>query len=135
MKELNIEAVLDNIDPVMDFVNEQIGSLDLGMKTQMEIEMAVEEVFSNIARYAYHTGTGPATVRVEVQQEIPAVVLTFIDNGMPYDPLAKEDPDMKKMAESREVGGLGIFMVKKSMDSVEYEYREGQNILRVLKKI
>ena len=135
VKELNIEATLENLDDVIEFVNAEMEPLDLGMKTQMEIELAVEELFTNIARYAYTPETGPASIRVEVNKEEPSVLLTFIDNGVPYDPLAKEDPDVVKMAQDDQVGGLGIFMVKKTMDQVEYEYKNGKNILRVLKKI
>ena len=77
--------------------------------------------------------TGNATIRVEIIKEPLSAVLTFIDNGVPYDPLAKEDPDVSLTAEERQIGGLGIFMVKKSMDDVEYEYKNGQNILRIKK--
>ena len=94
----------------------------------------MDELFGNIVRYAYQPGMGPATVRVEVTGE-PAVILTFIDNGVPYDPLKKADPDTTLSAEERQVGGLGIFMVKKSMDEIAYEYQDGQNILRIKKKI
>ncbi len=102
---------------------------------QTQIDIAVEELFVNIAHYAYNPETGPATVRVEVEKEPPAVTITFIDNGVPYDPLAREDPDITLSAEERQIGGLGIFMVKKSMDNIEYEYKNGQNILRIRKLI
>ena len=135
MKELNVEASLDNLDIVTEFVDEQISGLDLGFKAQMQIEMAIEELFSNIAKYAY-TESGPATVRVEVKRsEFISILITFIDNGVPYDPLAKNDPDLSPEAKMQSEGGLGIFMVKRSMDDVEYEYKNGQNILTVLKKI
>ena len=93
------------------------------------------ELFSNIAQYAYAPGTGPATVRVETEEDPRAVILTFIDRGIPYNPLAAEDPDITAPAEERSIGGLGVFLVKKTMDDVRYEYREGRNILRILKRI
>ena len=105
------------------------------MKAQMQIDIAIDELFSNIARYAYNPDVGPATVRVEVQENPMAVVITFIDKGVPYDPLKKEDPDVTLSAEERDIGGLGIYMVKKSMDEVLYEYRDGQNILKIKKKL
>ena len=105
------------------------------MKTQMQIDIAVEELFVNIAHYAYNPEVGPVTIRVEVQKEPLAVTVTFIDHGVPYDPLAKEDPDITLSAEERQIGGLGIFMVKKSMDDIAYEYKDGQNILYIKKKI
>lgn len=133
MKELTINATIENIPAVTDFVDEQLEALDCPLKVQMQIDIAIDELFSNIAHYAYNPDVGPATVRVELQQEPLAVVVTFIDNGVPYDPLAQEDPDITLSAEEREIGGLGIYMVKKSMDAVNYEYRDGQNILTIKK--
>jgi len=135
MKELTINATLENIPEVTAFVDEQLEALDCPMKAQMQIDIAIDELFSNIARYAYNPDVGPATVRVEVQENPMAVVITFIDKGVPYDPLKKEDPDVTLSAEERDIGGLGIYMVKKSMDEVLYEYRDGQNILKIKKKL
>jgi len=135
MKELTINATIDNIQAVTDFVDEQLEALDCPMKAQMQIDIAIDELFSNIAYYAYNPDIGPATVRVEVQQEPLAVVISFIDHGIPYDPLAKEDPDTTLSAEERDIGGLGIYMVKKSMDAVTYEYKNGQNILTIKKHL
>ena len=135
MKELTINAVIENIPAVTEFVEEQLEVLGCPMRVQMQINIAIDELFSNIAYYAYNPDVGPATVRVEVQQEPPAVVISFIDNGVPYDPLSKEDPDTSLSAEDRKIGGLGIYMVKKSMDAVTYEYKNGQNILTIKKSI
>ena len=135
MKELNIAATVENIETVTDFVNEQIEALDCPMKAQMQIDIAIDELFGNIAHYAYNPDVGDATVRVEVIENPLAVVITFIDKGVPYDPLAKTDPNVTLSAEEREIGGLGIFMVKKSMDEITYEYKDGQNILKIKKNI
>ena len=105
------------------------------MKAQMQIDIAIDELFGNIARYAYNPEVGPATVRVEVLNDPLAVEITLIDGGIPYDPLKKEDPDITLSAEQREIGGLGIFMVKKSMDSITYEYKDGKNILAIKKNL
>ena len=105
------------------------------MKAQMQIDVAVEELFVNIASYAYQPGVGSATVRLETEQEPLTVAITFIDRGVPYDPLAKADPDVTLSAEEREIGGLGIYMVKKSMDGMAYQYKDGQNILTIRKKL
>ena len=134
MKELTVDATIENIASVTAFVDEQLERLDCPMKTQVQVDIAIDELFSNIANYAYHPKVGAATVRVEVTEDPLAVVLTFIDNGVPYDPLAKADPDITLSAEEREIGGLGIYMVKKTMDDISYEYRDGQNILRIKKK-
>ena len=135
MKELTIAATVENIESVTDFVNEQLEALDCPMKAQMQIDIAIDEIFSNIAHYAYNPEIGQATVRVEVPEDPLSVMITFIDNGVPYDPLAKADPDTTLSAEEREVGGLGIYMVKKSMDDITYEYKDGQNILAIKKNL
>ncbi len=135
MKELTVEAKIENIEAVTDFVNEQLEALDCPMKAQMQIDIAIDELFGNIAHYAYNPEIGKATVRVEVIEDPLAVTIAFIDNGVPYDPLAKADPDTTLSAEEREIGGLGIYMVKKSMDDITYEYKDGQNILTIKKKI
>ena len=135
MKELNIAATVENIEVVTEFVNEQLEAFDCPMKAQIQIDIAIDELFGNIAHYAYNPEVGDATVRVEVIEDPLAVVITFIDKGVPYDPLAKEDPDITLSAEERQIGGLGIYMVKKSMDDIAYEYKNGQNILRIRKNI
>ena len=135
MKELTVEAKTTNIEAVTDFVNEQLEALDCPMKAQMQIDIAIDELFGNIAHYAYNPEIGQATVRVEVVEDPLSVVITFIDNGVPYDPLAKADPDTTLSAEEREIGGLGIFMVKKTMDDITYEYKDGQNILKIKKNL
>ncbi|MBR7039500.1 MAG: ATP-binding protein [Oscillospiraceae bacterium] len=134
MEKLCIKAKLENLVDVTAFVESQLETLDLPMKTQMQIDLAVEEIFVNIANYAYSPEDGLAIIEVELTED-PRVIITFIDNGKPFDPLAKEDPDVTQTAEDRKVGGLGIFMVKKSMDDVSYEYKDGQNILRIEKRL
>ena len=104
------------------------------MKAQMQIDIAIDEIFSNIARYAYQQETGSVTVRMDTLDDPPRILLTFIDNGIPYNPLTKEMPDTTSLpARKRPIGGLGLFMVKKTMDSVTYSFENGQNILTILK--
>ena len=135
MKELTIAATVENIGIVTDFVNEQLEALDCPMRAQMQIDIAIDELFGNIAHYAYNPDVGNATVRVEVTEEPLAVIITFIDGGVPYDPLKAADPDITLSAEERQIGGLGIYMVKKSMDEITYEYKDGKNILSIKKKL
>ena len=135
MREMDIAATLENLDTVMAFVDQQLEEVGCSMKAQMQIDIAVEEVYVNIAHYAYNPEVGGVTIRVQIEEEPLSVILTFIDAGKPYDPLAKEDPDVTLAAEDRQIGGLGIFMVKKSMDNVSYEYNEGRNILTLKKKL
>ena len=135
MKELTVDAAIENIPAVTAFVEEQLEQVGCPMKAQMQIDIAIDELFSNIAQYAYSPKTGKATVRVEMTEDPMAVVITFIDNGIPYDPLAKADPNVSLPADNRQIGGLGIFMVKKSMDEINYEYKNGQNVLTIKKHI
>lgn len=135
MKELTVEAKVENIDAVTDFVNAALEEYSCSMKAQTQIDVAIDELFGNIARYAYNPEVGKATVQVEMEENTPVVTVTFRDQGMPYNPLNAQDPDVTLSAEEREIGGLGIYLVKKSMDEVLYEYQDGQNILRVRKKI
>lgn len=133
--ELEIEAVQENLEEVLAFLGERLEAADCTPKARMQLEVAVEEIFVNIASYAYQPETGKAKVRVEVSGDPVGVMITFVDHGVPYDPLAKEDPDVSLSADEREIGGLGIFMTKQLMDDVVYEYKDGQNILRIKKSI
>lgn len=135
MKELTVDAALENIPVITEFVDEQLEQFGCPMKAQAQIDIAIDELFSNIVHYAYHPGTGPATVCVEVVEEPLSVIITFIDQGVPYDPLAKADPDVTLSAEERDIGGLGIYIVKKNMNEITYEYRDGKNILKIRKEI
>ena len=134
MRELTVPATIDNVEKVTEFVNGQLEEAGCPMKTQMQLDVAIDELFSNIAHYAYDPGTGMATVQVDMEKDPRAAVVTFLDQGRPYDPLAKKDPDVSLAAHDRPTGGLGIFLVKRIMDDVSYEYREGHNILRIRKK-
>ena len=133
--EIEIEATEENLDQVLAFIDRHLEAVDCPMKIQMQIDVAVEEIFVNIAKYAYAPDKGNARVRVEVDEEPVTVTITFVDHGTPYDPLAKEDPDVTLSAEERPIGGLGIFMVKNTMDDVFYEYKDGQNILSLKKNL
>ena len=132
-KELKITALIENLSEVMAFIEQNLEESDCPLKAQMQIAVAAEEIYVNIAHYAYAPGTGEATVRLEITDE-PSVRLTFIDSGVPFDPLKKPDPDVTLAAEDRQIGGLGIYMTKKAMDDVIYEYKDGQNVLTLVKK-
>lgn len=133
--EIEIEAVNENLQKVLQFVDHHIDAIGCTMRTKMQIDVAVEEVFVNIASYAYAPNIGNAKVRVELLDEPRSIVITFTDSGCPYDPLANPDPDVTLPAQSRQIGGLGVFMTKKLMDAVEYEFVDGQNILTLKKNI
>ena len=135
MAELTLLAVVENLDQVQDFVDAELEKLNCLMKTQMQVDVAVEELFVNIARYAYAPKTGNATIRIQPDEKSHAVAITFVDSGIPFDPLAKPDPDVTLSALDRQIGGLGIFMVRKYMDKMSYEYADKKNILRLVKNL
>ena len=134
MKEITVRAVDEELNNVIAFVTEELETVDCPMKTQMQIEVAVEELFVNIAHYAYTPNIGDATIQVDIN-DARELTVTFIDSGMQYDPLAKPDPDVTLSVEQRKIGGLGIYMVKKSMDDMRYRYEGGKNILTIVKKV
>ena len=133
IKKMIIAAQVEKLNNVIDFVNSVLEENNCSMKAQMQIEVALEELFVNIAHYAYPEGNGEAEVDVSVADGY--VEITLIDSGVPYDPLAKPDPDVTLSAEKRQIGGLGIFMSKKLMDSISYEYSDSKNKLTIKKKI
>lgn len=105
------------------------------MKTKMQIEIAVEEIYVNIAHYAYNPEIGDATIRCNIEQDPLKIIIQFLDNGKPFNPLEHKEADISLSAEERDIGGLGIFMVKKSMDDILYSYEHGKNILTIKKHL
>ncbi len=135
MNQITLDATSENLDRLTSFINEKLMSVGCPRKAMMEIDVVIDELFSNIANYAYHPDVGPATVIVEFEEDPICVMITFLDNGVPFDPLAKEDPDTSLSAHERSIGGLGVYIVKQMMDDVTYEYKNGQNILRIKKNV
>ena len=135
MKELTVNAVVENIPSVTAFIDEQLEALDCPMKAQMQIDVAIDELFSNIARYAYPDGPGEATVGFAFDEAERVCSVVFSDKGLPFNPLAQQEPDVNQPVSERPIGGLGIFLVKKTMDSVDYRREDGRNILTIQKKI
>ena len=135
MKELTLKALVESIPQVTAFVDEQLEALDCPMKAQMQVDVAIDELFGNIAHYAYGDPPGDATVRFDFDEADRTISITFIDGGIPFNPLEQDDPDVTLPAEARQVGGLGIFLVRKTMDQVTYRREDGFNILTIVKRI
>lgn len=136
MTERIFPASQNQLEEVQAFIGEQLKGYDCSSKVRFQLDVAVEEIFVNIAHYAFHPEQkGEATVRCCVGGSPLQVTIQFLDNGKPFNPLAKEDADITLPAEEREIGGLGILMVKKSMDAVDYAYEDGKNILTIKKSI
>ena len=133
--ELDIEASVNNLQKVIGFINSRLEKVDCPAKKLMQIDLAVEEIFVNIANYAYAPDVGKVSVSVKLSGEPSAAEITFADRGVPYNPLEKEDPDITLSADERQIGGVGIFMTKKIMDEIFYEHRDGQNILILRKRL
>lgn len=122
------------LNEVLAFTEGELEKRDCNMKTQMMISVMIEEIFVNIASYAYPEGNGTATICLDFDAD-DKVTITFIDSGIEFNPLAKEDPDITLSAEERDIGGLGIYMVKKTMEDVKYERKGNENILSFKKGI
>ena len=133
MKTITVEAVIANLNKVLDFIDEELENSGCGMKTQMQVNIAVEELFVNVCHYAYAPDTGDISISINIHRDPDMAEIILTDSGIPYNPVSKDDPDVGLSAEEREVGGLGIFMVKKSMDILRYRYEEGQNIVTIIK--
>ena len=135
MKELTVQATLENIPLVTAAMDEFLEALECPLKAQMQLDVAVDELFGNIAQYAYPDGTGSVTVRFDHDEAARMVSVTFMDSGVPFDPLKQRDPDLSLSIDDRKEGGLGIFMVKKTMDHMVYRHENGCNLLTIYKRI
>lgn len=133
MMERRFNAADSELYNAIGFVEEELEKHECPMKVTMQVTVAVEEIFVNIAHYAYGEDEGDMTLGVEVTDS--DVVICFADRGIPFDPLARPDPDVTLSAQERRIGGLGIYMVKKTMDDVQYRYEDGQNMLTMRKRI
>ena len=135
MTDKTFPATVDALSDVLGFVEQTLESYACPMKTQTAICVAIEEVFVNVAHYAYPDSSGDITFGIAFNRENSTVTFRMRDKGVPFDPLKKSDPDITLSAEDREIGGLGIFIAKKTMDSLTYAYEDGENILTMIKKI
>lgn len=135
VKELTLKALVENIPQVTAFIDAHLEAVGCPVKAQMQIDVAIDELFGNIAHYAYRDKAGDATVRFEYDAEARTVSIAFIDAGVAFDPLAKPDPNVTLSARDRPVGGLGIFLVKKTMDGIAYRRQGNKNILTITKRL
>ena len=135
MTELTLPAVRSNIPEIIEFVNRELEKVNCSQKAKIQIDIAIDELYSNIANYGYDGEQGTVTVTMETEREPHTVTISFLDDGRPFNPLARKNPDTTLPAKERKIGGLGIYMVKKSLDDVRYEYREVKNILTIRKTL
>ena len=137
MKEINTEAKLNKLNEIRDVMDQYLEELGCPMKVQIQLDIALEEIFVNIAHYAYKADNvgGPCRIVFDYDEEKKMFSMEFSDEGVPFDPLKTADPDTTLSVQERRIGGLGIFMVKKSMDDLQYRWEDGKNILLIRKAL
>ena len=135
MEIITVPAEAAALEMVNAFIQEKLESINCPKRAKMQMMLAVEEIFVNISSYAYHPEVGQAEVGVDIDGDPPTVTIRFLDQGRPFNPLEKPDADITLSAQEREIGGLGILLVKKIMDQVDYAYENGKNILIIKKEI
>jgi len=135
-KTITVEASMEYLDKVMSGIEAFLEACDCPMKIAMKILLCVEELYTNVVNYAYDSPGGNCTIELKSLSEETehGVTICMRDHGMPFDPFAKDDPDITLSAEEREIGGLGIYMVKTIMDTMSYEYKQQENIVTMTKK-
>ena len=134
MKELKVKAIDENLTEVLDMVENFLEG-QCSQEVKNEILISIDELFINIAHYAYGEEVGDAAIRLELLAQPKRLKITMIDQGIPFNPLEKEDPDIDLTLEERKIGGLGIFMVKDYMDHLEYFYQNNSNTLILEKNL
>ncbi|MBO4337171.1 MAG: ATP-binding protein [Lachnospiraceae bacterium] len=135
MGQLVVAADVSELDKVQDFIAGELEDLDISPKVMYQIELAVEEIYTNISSYAYNPEVGQTTIGCSVDKDPLRVTIQFLDSGKPFDPLSRDEADTSTQALMERTGGLGIFLVKKNMDDVEYTYEDGKNVLTISKKL
>ena len=135
MSELRVEADVKELDTVQDFIRKELEKYDVSEKVMFQIELAVEEIYTNISSYAYRPEVGQAIINCSVTKDPLQVVIQFLDSGKPFDPLSRDEADTSQKALMERTGGLGIFLVKKNMDDVVYTYENGKNVLTISKTL
>ncbi len=135
MAELTVTATLDNLDAIQAMVEAEAESIDSPMKSIVQLQLAVEEAFVNVSRYAYAPSTGMVRITCVSDQDSGTISVTLCDRGVPFDPLSREEPDITLSAEERPIGGLGIHLIRKNTDTQEYSREGDRNVLRFTKNM
>lgn len=133
IKDITVKASIDNMHYILGVAEEMLGNAECPMPVITQFLLSIEEVYVNVASYAYGDGEGDCRIRYEICENGKALAIDLWDEGIPFDPLAKEDPDITLKAEERKIGGLGILMTKTMMDEIKYSYEDGKNHLYMKK--
>lgn len=135
MKQITVPAEIENLRKVLDFFNKEFETLKYDIKSRLQLELAIEEIYVNIANYAYGSEGGEIIICFNLEKNPLKILVQFIDCGNSFNPLEYEEPDTSAKIENRKIGGLGIFLVKNNVDYIDYEYRDGKNILTISKNL
>ena len=136
MVEKEFIAKVDELPKVTSFIENELEKLEFSFKIITQFNLVVEELFVNVASYAYKENeNGKCKISINYDKDKQEVKLSMEDNGIKFNPLEKEDPDTTLSVEDRKIGGLGILLVKKNMDNIEYKYEDNKNILILSKKV
>lgn len=135
MNKITISSKVENLQNVLNFINKQLESLKYSQRALFQLELSVEEAFVNIANYAYENHNGEVVVCSKIDKNPLNIIVQFIDTGIPYNPLENKYTDISSDLDEKKIGGLGILLIKKNVDYVSYEYKDGKNILTIGKKL
>lgn len=132
MKEITVKSNSDNLSNIITILNENLEKYNISLKSKMQLELAIEEIFVNIVNYAYED-EDDVKIIFKINEDPLEITIRFIDNGISFNPLTVQQPDLELSSEEREIGGLGLFLVKKNVDDIYYEYKDNYNILTIKK--
>lgn len=135
MKRLDILAKPENLPRVLAFLNEGLAECDCEASKVRQLEVAIEEMYANVSLYAYADETGTISIEMELDPKADCMRMRFIDSGIAFNPLTRPDPNVKLPLRERQRGGLGVYIVKKCVDRVHYEYLDGKNVLTIEKRL
>lgn len=135
MDQIVVLAKKGNLQEILNFIGNKLKSVEYNTTARLHLELSVEEAYVNIANYAYGSESGKVLIRCRVDENPLHVTVQFIDCGIPFNPLEKEDPDTSLEIEGKKIGGMGILLIKKYADQVDYEYRDKKNILTIKKRL
>ena len=134
MKEVSLKSTLENVEVLTGIIDSELESVGCPTKAIMQVDVAIDEIFSNIVNYGYDCENEEIVIKYDVDPKDKSISITFVDSGKRYNPLDKDDPNISEDAETRKIGGLGIYIVKKTMDNMVYKYENNKNYLTIIKK-
>lgn len=135
MKRFRFPAVLDNLEDMIDFIIKNLKEIVSDNKLVNQIRLSCEEVLVNVISYAYPDALGDVEIICEIPTGEGEFFVQFVDEGIEYNPLLNQDPDLDAPIEERGIGGLGVYLYKTIMDKVTYERKDEKNVLTFIKKL